>query len=375
MCWRQDLSALGDPDGSAGGLVTEVVTLPAMQVRVADNGEFVEALEESTALHPPDLRVKEPTWPDLLQALRVTSSVPDSYVGSYPAIVEAWNSDTSQWMDRESCRVLPANGEPLYPARYLGRLVGWDGAPLYVVVAGSMTQGGAPIAAEITGPSASIAGAYDWIQVEWNGTGWVPVSSGSSGVAYEANGNTGVPAGTIVFLVPLPAGPLGASASAAAGVGGWFWFFAYCCTGSTPSGGGSGSSGGGSGVQDGCCNNLPSTLHLTLSTITGSGTCLCWASSTSVKLTWNSTTQEWFGSLTPCDQAGGTTTYTLKCVNNLYVLTYSNSPSGGNASYNRVSTNCSTPEIDFAVNGQTSSGSTGVAVSPNCNAKNAKVTT
>lgn len=131
VCFRQDLQGLTDPEADAAGIVTEVITWPTTQLRVSDNAQFEEALADNTALHPPDLRVKEPVWPDLLQIVRVTATALDG-IGAVTGFVQGWNSDTNAWIDRETVKLLPSNGEPMEQKRYGARLIGYDGdKPLY----------------------------------------------------------------------------------------------------------------------------------------------------------------------------------------------------------------------------------------------------
>jgi hypothetical protein len=108
VSWRQDLARLGSPDQDGGGLLTEVATMPTMQVRVGDSGQFEEAFADSSALHPPDLRVKEPVWPDLLQIVRLTDSTAEAN-GFYSAYLQRWNADTGQLEDCEQIWVLDLN--------------------------------------------------------------------------------------------------------------------------------------------------------------------------------------------------------------------------------------------------------------------------
>lgn len=132
--WGQDLSQLTAEEEEGGGLLTEIITTPIEQIWVADNGQFEEALEDSSALRPPDLRVKEPVWPDLCQVVNIASSTPNS-AGLLPGYVYAWNSDTTSLMQRESCLVLqlPSND-------FTSRLVGYNsGQAVYAVANGSFS--------------------------------------------------------------------------------------------------------------------------------------------------------------------------------------------------------------------------------------------
>lgn len=190
VVWRQDQGSFSDPGGHGGGLLTEVMRVPAMNVRVADNGQMEEVPEESTALHPPDYRVKEPTYPDLLQTIRVTST--STTGGAYPGKVECYNADTASWIDRETCWLLPANSETLAASRYLARLVGYmSGAPLYVCqsTATTTTIGDYTFIANIL---------WDLVTFTWTidatGSG-VPVTGGL-GKEYETQG-------ILVLNVPL----------------------------------------------------------------------------------------------------------------------------------------------------------------------------
>lgn len=179
VCWRQDLHALGDPGDGGGALVTEIVTTPTMQVRVSDNGQFEEALPDNSALHPPDLRIKEPVWPDLMQLFQVTATGPDAE-GMYAGNVVAWNADTLAWLTREAGYLLPQNLEALVPRIYKVRLIGArnvNGAefPVYA------TDEGAVIA-QIN--SIMGYGLYAMTAQSYNGAAW---NSGASITGVDAN--------------------------------------------------------------------------------------------------------------------------------------------------------------------------------------------
>lgn len=109
VAWRQDMSSLGDPGREGGGLVTEVVRVPVSRLRVSDAGQFEEEFADSSALHPPDLRVKEPVYPDLCQLVRLITGTPDDG-GFYDALLQIWNADLQAWQDHESIWVIDANG-------------------------------------------------------------------------------------------------------------------------------------------------------------------------------------------------------------------------------------------------------------------------
>jgi hypothetical protein len=132
-------------------------------------------------------------------------------------------------------------------------------------------------------------------------------------------------------------------------------------------------------VSDGCCNNMPPALHFTVSgPFGGTPGCTCWPDSVTILMAWDAVNRYWFGTLKTCDEGGGTTTYTLRCISAPPTLTYSmtlRTDLGGGGPYNSLSVSCSNPlEIDFAINGQTSIYPTPFYVSPNCYANNAKVT-
>jgi hypothetical protein len=155
--------------------------------------------------------------------------------------------------------------------------------------------------------------------------------------------------------------------------------------GGSGGGGGGGGSGGGEGgaIQDGCCNTLSAVVYLTVSGITGSSwgnPCACWPGSTTVSLSWVASRRLWSGSLSPCDASETTSEFTLACTGiaappnpPVYTLTVQ---VGATIPYRSLGVLCNPVEIDFAINGQTSSSpfGSGVYVSPNCFGANAKVT-
>jgi hypothetical protein len=131
VIWRQDLSGLGDPD-NPGGLITEVIRTPGTHLRVTDEGQLADILPDSTALHPPDYRVKEPAYPDLCQLVRLNSD-PGAEEQYDDATLQRWDPDAQEWLTKEPVWLTDPNEEPdsSEPA-LVGRLVGFtNGRPVY----------------------------------------------------------------------------------------------------------------------------------------------------------------------------------------------------------------------------------------------------
>ncbi len=151
VCWRQTL------DFSEGGTVTEIVRHPFRNLKVSDSGKWVEADFEfisSTSIRSRDMRPTWPNYPIHKQTIQVIGSSPPTHgpytpytlvtpdgAGRYNAVVERYDPDTLEFIDREVIWAVEMNFEsPIEAKRYPARLSGYESdRPEYVFIAKCMS--------------------------------------------------------------------------------------------------------------------------------------------------------------------------------------------------------------------------------------------
>jgi hypothetical protein len=128
VAWRQD---------AAGAWMTEVSRSDKLGLHLGGGGSFWKPGEpDSTNLHPPDFGPTQPSYPVLIQLVRVTSTTAVSPPAGSTALVYSGYTEQLQTSllprDREACYVTDPNGTGLGLGCYLGRLAGqFNGLPVY----------------------------------------------------------------------------------------------------------------------------------------------------------------------------------------------------------------------------------------------------